>query len=88
MITLTYAFVFLLIIKKISCFHVITMLFKFIQIHWVPLTASSAITSTQLQRVDFSHVQIFLSLTPVLNKFGYNEYRLQQAEFCECNCSL
>ena len=57
-------------------------------IHWVPLTVSSVITSTRLQRVDFSHVQIFLSLTPMLNKFSYNEYRLQWAEFSECNCSL
>ena len=61
--------------------------FSLLTIHWVPLTGSSVTTSTQL-RVDFSHVRIFLSLTSMLKKFSYDEYRLQRAEFSERNCSL
>ena len=59
-----------------------------VSVYWVLLTASSVIMSTQLQCADFSHVRIFLSLTPMLKKFGYNEYHLQQAKFSEYNCSL
>ena len=36
--------------------------------HWIPLTRSSVTTNT-----DISVVRKFLSLTPMLQKFGYNE---------------
>ena len=44
-----------------------------LSVHWVPLTASSVITSTQLQQADFSHMKAFLSLILMLKKFSYNE---------------
>ena len=44
-------------------------------------------TSTRLQRAIFSLGKDHFGLTSMLEKFAYNEYHLQRADFCETSYS-